>query len=185
MAVVMVRNTSKKPLVIPLGRGEAPLVFQPSGDAAGGDIIPIDAEVAESAAIHKALSRGYIVKDNGEDDEEFHADLARREEERLARRAEAQAAKERVVTESIDRKQDRDLVGLTCVAPSEANPNLPCGVSVIRPAVVKGDAPPLCGVHENQSANYVAVEVEDPDQAANANKMKWVRTGVDRPSRPL
>lgn len=186
MALKILVNKTRKRIIVPLGKGLHPVVLLPQGDHSGGDMVPIDSDVAESSGVYQAVRTGKVAVQDVDGDG-FTA-LEQRDQALEQRRAEAKAETTDVVESVMERRQDRDLVGALCIAPSAANPNLPCDAEVIRPNVKNGDEPPLCTRHQSMSGQYVATEVEPEGDGFidGPSRTKWTRTsGMDNRSKAL
>lgn len=149
----LIRNRRKNSVVLPMP-GRPPLTFMPNGDPASGDLATIDDAEVSTAAIQDAIRQGLI-------------EIVP-EEEHDAAYAQADGVVDRMTEDlvgdamgTIERKQDRDLIGTLCIGPGP-RPGLTCGATILRASadVKKGDAPPLCGKHESLSAEYYQTEVQ-------------------------
>lgn len=181
MALKILVNNTRKRVIVPMGDKTPSVVLMPSGDITGGDMVPIDTSAAESSSVYQAVRTGKVsVRDS---DEDMSTLLAEREQALSEKRDEAAGKTAEAVESVMERTQDRDLVGSECIAPSAANPNLPCGASVVRPNAVNGAEPPLCSRHASMAGQYVATEVGPKEGALSAGpaQTQWTRiAGLDK-----
>lgn len=99
------------------------------------------------------------------------ADLTFETEQVRAERA-AAASK---VTENLDRRQDRDIVGTTCIAPLPEGRSGTCGRSVLQNARQQAEQPPLCSEHLHLAPNYHLVESGSRGEGATESRDGVVR----------
>lgn len=86
-------------------------------------------------------------------------------------RAEREAADARD-TEMLDRRQDRDIVGLKCVGPAPTGRTGTCGRSLIMGAKEQAERPPLCDEHESLSTQFYLAEAGSRGQIGEATESR-------------
>lgn len=67
-----------------------------------------------------------------------------------------QAAKDAV--SMLDRRQDRDIIGVTCVGPAPAGRSGMCGAQLLQSAAQSKKIPPLCEAHKSLAPNFYLSE---------------------------
>lgn len=155
------------------------LEFQAAGDPSGGDVQYVSEELVNTPACVKAIQHGVLELESDTMSEEIRN--AFEQQMRVARQQRQQA--EAAVAASIDRPENRDLVGETCVGPGE-RPGVQCGVSVPRRERSVQDTAPLCTRHADLVTQYV--RVEDNSYHADGSSQKgyrWLRTHIENRER--
>lgn len=152
------------------------LEFQAAGDPSGGDVQYISEELAASPACVKAIMHGILALE----DDAMSPDVAQafRQQMEVAKRQ--REAAERQVAQSIDRPENRDLVGESCVGPGDRQGVL-CAASVALRDKAMQDTAPLCARHIHLASEYTRVEDNSysPDGEDRRKGYKWFRTRID------
>jgi hypothetical protein len=79
---------------------------------------------------------------------------------------EARVAEEARHSEMLDRRQERDIVGATCIGPAPQGRTGECGVALIQSASTVSDTPPLCTQHKTLSNEYFLAEAGSRGEGA-------------------
>lgn len=157
---------------------KAYITFQAKGDPAGGDIQYVPQNTATLPACAKAILSGVLSLDTNS----LNSEAAQLFEEhmRIAEMQRKQA--EAAAVASIDRAENRDMIGVTCVGPG-SRPGVFCGIHLSQRELNNGEVAPLCTMHESLSAQYIRVEdiVFEGDQRKVRNR--WVRAQVENRER--
>jgi hypothetical protein len=177
MPLLLVRNEETGPTVFAKtveGLGSVRIVWGPKGTAE--EVQRVSDKLLEDADFLTSMDRGtLVVEDTG--DPEVAAKLA-------AFQASARDARERAeqrTAASIDRRQQRDLVGETCVGPNRsAGREALCGTAVIRSAKEMDETPPLCPRHQGLINEFVLVEAGSKGDERDPLRKVWKRVQTGR-----
>lgn len=174
--LVALRNLKNTVTVLtPVFNEPTCLEFQPAGDPSGGDIQYASEELVNTPACVKAIQHGVLAVESDTMSEEVRH--AFEQQMRVARqqreRAEAQ------ISHTIDRPENRDLIGESCVGPG-SRPGTPCGDSVSRHERAVQDTAPLCTRHAHLASEYVQVERNTYEaDGKSSKKYEWLRAKID------
>lgn len=151
------------------------LEFQAAGDPSGGDIQYISEELAATPSCVKAIMHGVLALEENTMSPEVAQAFQQQMDVATSRRKQAEAQ----IQQSIDRPQNRDLVGQTCVGPGERAGST-CGAVVAMQDRAHQDTAPLCARHFDLATQYVRVEDDsyDPD-SGRPRGCKWLRTHIE------
>lgn len=152
--------------------------FEAKGDPSGGDVQYVNQTVATTPACAKAILSNVISVDA----ESLSDDVAKAFSERMQIATLQREQAERAAMDVIDRPENRDIVGLSCVGPG-TRPGVPCGESVSMRELSSNDAAPLCTRHNDLSLQYIKVEDIVFENDKRVVKNRWVRTQIDRRER--
>lgn len=94
------------------------------------------------------------------------------ETEQVRREREESASKH---IESLDRRQDRDIVGATCIGPAPTGREGTCGRALIQSAKQQGEQPPLCEEHSHLFHKFYLAETGSKGQDATESRDGVVR----------
>lgn len=133
------------------------------------DTLRVPIELAEDIDFLNSLEMGIIEVVDGPADVveylQFETKRVREEREEQAQRA----------SEVLDRRQDRDLVGVTCIGPAPAGRTGKCGRSLIQSAKQQGEVPPLCPDHTHLAPTFHLVESGSKGEGATESRDGVVR----------
>lgn len=155
------------------------LEFQAAGDFGGNDVQYISEELAASPACVKAIMHGVLELE----DDIMNPDVAQsfQQQMQVATKQREQAAAQ--VAQSIDRPENRDLVGENCVGPGD-RPGAPCGAPVAMRDRANQDTAPLCDRHRDLTMQYVRVEDNSYSPDGEDKKgYRWLRTHIEKRER--
>lgn len=152
------------------------LEFQAAGDPSGGDVQYISEELAASPACVKAIMHGILALE----DDAMSPDVAQAFQAQMRVAKQQRERAEAQVAQTIDRPENRDIVGETCVGPGDREGAL-CGASVPRQEKAMADLAPLCARHGHLAAQYTRVEDNSysPDGEKRKTGYKWFRTRIE------
>lgn len=143
------------------------LEFQAAGDPSGGDIQYVSGDLVNSPACVKAIQHGVLALE--EDTLSPEVAQAFRMQMEVAKRQREQARA--TIDDTIERTEQRDLVGETCVGPGN-RPDVRCGDHVsVREKNLK-DTPPLCARHAHMQTEYVPMVGYNGDKQT----IEWIRS---------
>lgn len=136
-----------------------------AGDVDERDILEVPEAVALNPHFRKAVARGILKIEEG--DEDVVASVARAgrkwQERQLERRNEIES--------QMDRQEDKSMVVVPCMGPGPRGST--CGASVFEREATRGSKPPLCTQHQHLSANFAQIETEERTRDGKA-VMRWV-----------
>lgn len=170
-------------------KGQPTVQWAPAGDLMGDDVQRCPAEWVEDIDFLNSVDRGLLsIIEEGSTPEA----VAQIKAHRGSFQAEHDAAKAKIEG-SLDRRQDRDLLGVECIGPAESGrAGLTCGEPVLVRAKAKDEVPPLCPKHESLAPNFYLVQQGskgEGEDAANGRDGKitkvWKRTEMTSPQRSL
>lgn len=131
-----------------------------------GDTQRMPVAIAQDTEFLNSLERGVLKVVGGPKEIvealQFETDQVRAERE-------AAAAKN---TEMLDRRQDRDYVGLRCIGPAPAGREGTCGRSLIMGAKQQAENPPLCKEHEGLRTQFYLAEAGSRGQIGEATESR-------------
>lgn len=155
------------------------LEFQAAGDPGGGDVQYISEELAASPACVKAVMHGTLALET--DTMSPEVAQAFQNQMRVARQQREKAQSQ--IADTIERTENRDLVGETCVGPGD-RPGSECGAQVAVRDRAQRDTAPLCSRHEDLASQYVAVEDNSYHPDGDSKKgYRWLRTHIGKRER--
>lgn len=134
-----------------------------------GDRQRVPAALADDIDFVNSLERGIIEVVDGPADI-IEALQFETKSVREAREAEAQRH-----TSMLDRRQDRDIVGLKCIGPAPQGRTGECGVAIIQSAKQQADTPPLCSNHQHLTPQFYLAEAGSKGEGATENSDGVVR----------
>lgn len=143
------------------------IVLTAHGTANDTQRVPLD--LAEDIDFLNSLEMGIIKVIDGPDDV---VAFLRVEAERVRTEREEQAQRAMAV---IDRRQDRDIVGATCIGPAPQGRTGNCGRALLQSARQQGEVPPLCPEHEHLAPNFHLVETGSKGEGATESRDGVVR----------
>lgn len=146
-----------------------PLRVQWAAKGHSGDTQRVPLALVEDIEFLNSLEAGVLKVVSGPAD--VLADLQFETEQVRAERAEAEANSKSV----IDRKQDRDIMGATCIGPAPAGRNGECNRSIIQSAKQQGEIPPLCEQHIHLATNFYLAEAGSRGENATEDRDGVVR----------
>ena len=142
-----------------------------AGDPNGEDVQRVPDSLAEDVDFLRSLDRGILSIDESTDDE-IAAKIASQTATFQARRAKAAQATQ----DSLERRQDKDMVQVACVATTRGGKA--CDKPVLVRNAQRDAAPPLCDGHKHLSSQFIANETGS--EGEGGKKTAWVRVRVDR-----
>jgi hypothetical protein len=175
MPLMVVKNNQRGPTVFKTDGGQSHM-WWPSGDGMGRDELRLPTDLLDDAGFLGALESGAVELTHWPeafDDEvvQLRESLQAATDRRAAYVAKALAASEAVM----ERRQDKDIVGLTCVGPGPAGRNSACGTSVLRPAKEKDATAPLCPGHLHLSPQFVPHVIGSKGSESDPLRTEWKR----------
>lgn len=183
---LIVQNT--EPNVTVFAKGGISLIWKPAGDPMGDDTLRVPDSLADDVDFLATLDKGILVVTGGTDPEvmkkiEASSEFGRRTADYQARQQAAAAG----VESTIDRRQDRDIMQMTCIAPANRGQG-ECGNPVLVAAAKRGDEPPLCGQHKSLASQFYLVQGGSAGEGATENKpgavsRVWKRVEMTAPVR--
>lgn len=134
-----------------------------------GDTQRIPVGLAEDIDFLNSLENGVLEVIGGPEDVvaalKFETNRVREE------RAEQASA----ATEMLDRRQDRDMVGASCIGPAPAGREGKCGRPLIQSAKQQGEVPPLCSEHAHLTPTFYLAEAGSKGEGATETRDGVVR----------
>jgi len=150
------------------------LEFQAAGDPGGGDVQYVSEELTIAPAVVKALQHQVLALESDTMSESVRSAFEQQMKAAREQRERAQAH----IAETIDRPENRDIIGETCVGPGE-RPDAPCGASIAIRDRAQMDTAPLCARHVHLSMEYTRVEDNSYNADGTSKKgYKWFRTRI-------
>jgi hypothetical protein len=125
-----------------------------------GDTLRVPYALIEDTDFINSLESGVLKVVSGPP--EIMEALAFETEQVQRDRAEA----EQKATDMLDRRQDRDIVGATCIGPGPEGRTAACGRALLQSAKQKGEQPPLCTQHAHLAPNYYLAEAGSQGEGA-------------------
>lgn len=166
---LMVKNREPNATVFSKQISGDPFRVQFAASGYPGDTQRVPLSLAEDMDFLNSLEKGILEVIGGPED--IVAGLRFETEQIRVERA-AQAAQH---TEVLDRRQDRDMVGVTCIAPAPAGRQGNCGRALIQSAKQQGDTPPLCAEHAHLAPTYFLAEAGSKGEGATETRDGVVR----------
>lgn len=151
------------------------LEFKAAGDPGGGDLQYVSEELVNTPACVKAIQHGVLALES----DAMSADVKAAFEQQMKVARDQRERQQAAVKATIDRAENRDIVGETCVGPGE-RPGVPCGDMVGVRDRTMGDTAPLCARHEHLAMEYT--RTEDNSYHADGTSKKgftWFRTRIE------
>lgn len=182
---LMVQNNAASTTLFALP-GKQPIIWTAAGDPMGDDVQRVPDDLAKDIDFLRSLDQGLLSVVDG-DDPEVLASL-QRSSTKYADRQAANAAK----AESImDRKQDRDLLGIDCLGPDARGNDAKCGATVLmRASDVTGadPKPPLCDRHKALAPQFYLTQDGSKGEGATESRAgqitrTWRRVQMTAPAR--
>jgi hypothetical protein len=155
------------------------LEFQAAGDPSGGDIQYVSEEMAATPACVKAIMHGILELERDMMSPDVAMAFQRQMDVAKLQRERAEAG----ITQTIDRPENRDIIGETCVGPGE-RAGAACGAAVAMRDKSNVDTAPLCSRHNDLAAHYIRVEDNSYNPDGTSQKgYRWLRTHIERRER--
>jgi hypothetical protein len=167
---LIVRSTLRNPVVF--AKRDIAITWAVAGDPVGADTQMVPDSLAEDIDFLETVRRGTLVI------EHFTNDEVRAKFEGIAafagrRASQVQAANEQAnaaIEATIDRRQQRDIVGRPCLGPDgRGNPGQ-CGTQVLTQAAQTGAEPPLCSQHQHLVNQFYLAEDGSPGEGATESR---------------
>lgn len=148
-----VRNNEKNVTIFTksVGGDLLKVVFTAAGTSGAEQRVPL--ALAEDIDFLNALEQGVLTVIDGP-----RAIVEALQSEADAARKQHMLEQERAALKMVDRAQDRDIVGVTCVGPAPVGRSGSCGRQLLQSAKVQGEEPPLCPEHEHLAPMFHLVE---------------------------
>lgn len=183
---LVVRNNEKNTTVFTKQVNGDPLrvVFTAAGTPGAEQRVPL--ALAEDIDFLNSLEQGVLTVIGG--DPQIVAALQNSADEARAQR---QRQQEAAVMSTVDRSQDKDMLGLTCIGPAPAGRQGNCGRALIQSAKQSGSTPPLCPEHEHLAPTYHLVETGSKgeeesgasESSAGVVRREWKQAVLTEPER--
>lgn len=90
-----------------------------------------------------------------------------------ALREEALSRASAATMEQVDRRQDKAMVGATCIGPGPAGRTTKCERPLLIAHKDVSSVPPLCPEHAHLAPNFYLSETEDPDSREGIRRREW------------
>lgn len=164
-----VRNLEPNTTVFAKQINGDPFKVQFAANGHHGDTQRVPLALAEDIDFLNSLESGVLEVVSGPTD--VVSELQFQTEQVREERAEALAAQSSV----IDRKQDRDIMGVTCIGPAPAGRQGECGRALIQSAKQQGEVPPLCDEHIHLAPNFFLAEAGSRGENATEERDGVVR----------
>ena len=129
--------------------------------------------LADDVDFLNALDQGVLTVEDGPSEivERLH-----RETRASAERREQQLAAQAAQTEAVmNRSQDRDLMGASCIGPAPAGRQGLCGRSLVISRKNVEDVPPLCAEHAHLAPTFILTEDGSKGEGATQSREGVVR----------
>jgi hypothetical protein len=143
------------------------IIWQPKGHPGATQRVPL--ALAQDVDFINSLENGTLKVTGGPADIvqalQFETDTVRAERE-------AQVAQ---VDSVLDRRQDKDMVGLTCIAPKGNGRDGECGRSLVMSAKQSAEVPPLCSQHQHLTPTFHLTVVGSKGEGATESREGVVR----------
>lgn len=177
---LLVRNTQPNTTVF--AKGAYSIIWATAGDPMGEDVQMVPDDLKDDVDFIKSVRSGILLIEDGAPD--VLANIDATTEAFQARRDAAQEA----ATANLDRRQDRDIVQVSCIGPNPNGRGGVCEAAVLVRSAQTGEAPPLCPRHESLSAQFYLVDTGSVGESANGNTpgkvaKVWKRAEVTAPAR--
>lgn len=166
--------------------GKQPIIWSANGDPMGEDTQRVPDDLAKDIDFLRSLDQGLLTVVDG-DDPDVLASLQRSSTAFAARQA-ANAAKQESM---MDRKQDRDMIGVTCLGPDARGNDAGCGATVLQRASDINGAdpkPPLCDKHKPLAPQFYLTQDGSKGEGATEARAgqitrTWRRVQMTAPAR--
>ncbi len=144
--------------------------------------------LAQDTDFLNSLETGILVVESGP--EAVMAMLKDEVRDIAADRAEAAARAAADIEATMDRKQDRDILSVTCIGPAGENRTGYCGKAVLVMNAAKADVPPLCEAHAHLADQFYLSEAGSKGEGATESKAgvvrrEWKQIQMTAPQRNL
>lgn len=180
MPLMQVRNMMHGPTMFVDDAGRLHK-WMPARDSMDRDVIRLSTTLLDDANFLEALESGAIVVDSYP---ESVADLVTEIQDSLHQPRKVRRNTDEVpeaIEALMDRRQDNDMIGLTCVAPASAGRHGECGVQVIIASKLRDERPPLCSAHAHLATQYVPHVTGSKGDVDNPLRTAWTRaSGITR-----
>lgn len=103
------------------------------------------------------------------------ADIVQALQFETSKQREERARREAQAVESLDRRQDRDMVGHPCIGPGPAGRDTTCGRPVLIAHKDANEVPPLCAEHADLAPTFFLVEEGSRGEGATHSRDGVVR----------
>lgn len=134
-----------------------------------GDTQRVPYDIVEDTDFLNSLEQGIFEVVDGEPE---YVEFLRRETSAVRDRREQEAAK---ATDMLDRRQDKDMVGVSCIGPAPAGREGECGKALVQSAKAAAEQPPLCSLHSNLSHQFFLAEAGSKGEGATETRDGVVR----------
>lgn len=170
---LLVRNPLRETVILPV-KGRAATIWQRAGDPSGEDLQAVPVEYADDPNFLDAVSRGVLSVENPDD----LPDSARTMLEYRQNRGRTQAAPDGGdPTSVIVRRQDKDIVGVECIAPNKnGRRGQKCEAPVLIRAAALADTPPLCDAHQGFASQCIYNEAGS--EGSGDRSGRWTLVGM-------
>lgn len=143
------------------------IVFEPRGHQ--GDTQRVPVSVAEDIDFINSLEVGVLKVVGGPPEVvealQFETEQVRQEREQQATQS----------MDVIDRRQDKDIVGVQCIGPAPEGRSGECGRSLIQSAKQSAETPPLCNAHAHLAPKFYLVQAGSKGEGATETRDGVVR----------
>lgn len=164
-----VRNNESNTAVFAkvVGGDSVRITWTPKGTADDTQRVPNS--LAEDIDFLNSLERGVLEVVDGPKEivEALQFETTKQREDRKRREEQAVA--------SLDRRQDRDMIGSTCIGPAPAGRQGECGRAVLIANKNLSEVPPLCKEHEHLAPNYFLHEEGSRGEGATSTRDGVIR----------
>ena len=155
------------------------IIWGPSGQH--NDTQRVPDSFADDIDFLNALDGGVFAVTDGPEE------IVTRLQRETSKARELREEQERRAMASIERTQDRDMIGAQCIAPQAPDrPNVPCGRSVLISHKQANEVPPLCQQHQHLAPEYFLFEEGSKGEGATQSRegvvrREWRRTTLTAP----
>lgn len=134
-----------------------------------GDEQRVPAALADDIDFVNSLERGIFEVIEGEES------LVKALQFQTAKAREARESEQQRYASVLDRRQERDMLGATCVGPAPVGRDGACGRPLIQSASQQGEQPPLCTQHQHLSNEFFLAEAGSKGEGATPDRDGVVR----------
>ena len=174
MPLMQVKNVMHGPTIFVDDAGRLHK-WMPAGDSMDRDVIRLSTSLLDDANFLAALESGAL---EFESYPESVAEEVAVIEDGLRRPRKARRNADEVpeaIEALMDRRQDKDMVGLTCVGPASAGRHGHCVSQVIMASKLQGEVPPLCAAHKHQETQFVPTVIGSKGDVHDPYRITWTR----------
>ena len=167
--ILRVQNNEPNATVFSKQLNGDPFKVQFAAKGYPGDTQRVPVALAEDIDFINSLESGVLTIIDGPSDivEGLQFETAQVREERQQM--------EQQHTAMLDRRQDRDIVGTTCIGPGPTGRDAKCNRSLIQSAKQGSEQPPLCSQHAHLSPNFFLAEAGSKGEDATESRDGVVR----------